>query len=211
MAEQQLNGAQVSAGFEQVDGKGMAQRVRGDRLGDASPAPRLFTGVLHGEGRDRLIGDVAGEQEILRVDGVPISPENVQQPRREHHVAILPPLALLHADDHPLAIDRRWRQADRFGDTQAGRVADGQDGAMLPAVDGVEEPGDLVLAEHDRKLLRFATGGNDLVDAPTPSERNLVEKADGGHRDQYRTGRESLLLAEMELIGPNISRPQDVG
>ena len=32
-------------------------------------------------------------------------------------------------------IDRRWRQADRFGDTQAGRVADGQDGAMLPAVD----------------------------------------------------------------------------
>ena len=49
MAEQQLNGAQVSAGFEQVDGKGMAQRVRGDRLGDASPAPRLFTGVLHGE------------------------------------------------------------------------------------------------------------------------------------------------------------------
>src|SRR5208283_2993497 len=52
----------------------------------------------------------------------------------------------LHADDHPLAVDRRWRQADRFGDTQAGRVADGQDGAMLPAVDGVEEPGDLVLA-----------------------------------------------------------------
>ena len=43
MAEQQLDGAQVSAGFEQVDGKGMAQRVRGDRLGDASPAPRLFT------------------------------------------------------------------------------------------------------------------------------------------------------------------------
>ena len=45
---------------------------------------------------------------------------------------------------------------------------------MLPAVDGVEEPGDLVLAEHDRKLLRLATGGDDLVDAPTPSERDLV-------------------------------------
>src|SRR5271166_6486446 len=154
--------------------QGVAQRVRGDRLGDAGPAPRLFTGVLHGESRDRLIGDVAGKQEILRVDGTPIRPENLQQPRREHHAAILPPLALLHADDHPLAVDRRWRQADRFGDTQAGRVADGQDGAMLPAIDGVEEPGDLVLAEHDRKLLRLATGGDDLVDAPTPSERDLV-------------------------------------
>ncbi len=68
MAKQQLDGAQVRAGFEQMDGKGMAQRVRGDRLGDAGPAPRLFAGVLHGEGRDRLIGDVAGKREILRVD-----------------------------------------------------------------------------------------------------------------------------------------------
>ena len=65
MAKQQLDGAQVRAGLEQVDGKGMAQRVRGDRLGDAGPAARLFAGVLHGEGRDRLIGDVAGKQEIF--------------------------------------------------------------------------------------------------------------------------------------------------
>jgi hypothetical protein len=38
MAKQQLDGAQVRAGFEQVDGKGVAQRVRGDRLGE--PARR---------------------------------------------------------------------------------------------------------------------------------------------------------------------------
>ena len=69
MAKQQLDGAQVRTRFEQVDGKGVAQRVRCDRLSDAGPAPRLFTGVLHGKGRDRLIGDVAGKQEILRVDG----------------------------------------------------------------------------------------------------------------------------------------------
>jgi hypothetical protein len=89
MSEQQLDGAQVRAGFEQVDGKGMAQRVRGDRLGDVCPTPRFLTGGLHGEGRDRLIRDVAGKQEILRanraeilrMDGTPISPENVQQPR----------------------------------------------------------------------------------------------------------------------------------
>src|ERR1700733_8916458 len=110
-----------------------------------------------------------------------------------------------------MAVDRCWRQADRFGDTQAGRVADGQDGAMLPAVDSVEEPGDLVLAEHGRKLLWRATGGDDLVDVPTPSERDLVEKAHGCHGDHYRTGRESLLLAEIKLIGPNISRAQHFG
>src|ERR1700733_7433765 len=211
MAKQQLDGAQVRSGFKQVDGKGVSQRVRGDRLGDAGPAPRLFTGVLHGKGRDRLIGDVAGKQEILRVDDAPIRSENLKELWREHHAAILPPLPLLHADDHPMAVDRRWLQADRFGDTQAGRVADCQDGAMLPAVDSVEEPGDLLLAEHGRKLLRLATGWDDLVDAPIPSERDLVEKADGGHRDQHRTGRESLLLAKIELIGPNISRAQDVG
>src|SRR6202789_2904388 len=87
-----------------------------------------------------------------------------------------------------MAVDRRWRQADRFGDTQAGRVADGQDGAMLPAVDGVEEPGDLVLAEHGRKLLRLATGGDDLVDAPNPPQGDLLEKADGGHPHKNLNG-----------------------
>ena len=35
MPKQQLDGPQIGAGLEQMDGKGVAQRVRGDRLGDA--------------------------------------------------------------------------------------------------------------------------------------------------------------------------------
>jgi hypothetical protein len=41
VAQQQLDGAQISAGLQHMDGKGMAQRVRCDRLGDAS-FPRAF-------------------------------------------------------------------------------------------------------------------------------------------------------------------------
>ena len=38
MPEQQLDGAHVSAGFEQVDGKGVTQGVGRDRLGDGGLA-----------------------------------------------------------------------------------------------------------------------------------------------------------------------------
>jgi site-specific DNA-cytosine methylase len=38
--------------------------------------------------------------------------------------------------------------------------------------------------------------------------RQAKDAAHGCHGDHYRTGRESLLLAEIELIGPNISRAQ---
>ena len=62
MSEQQLDGAQVGAGLEQMDGESMAQRVRCDRPVDAGPAPNDPAGILHGRWRDRLAGQIAWEQ-----------------------------------------------------------------------------------------------------------------------------------------------------
>ena len=141
MAKQQLDGAQIGAGLEQMDGKGVAQGVRRDRLGDVGLEPHGSAGVLHGGGGDRLTGQIAGEQPLLRPNGAVVVSEDVQQLGREHHVAVLPPLALLDADGHALAVDRGRRQADRLGNPQTRRVADGQDHAVLEALDSVEESG----------------------------------------------------------------------
>jgi len=46
--EQQLDGAQVSAGFEQMDGERMTQGVRRDGLADPGPVACLSAGMLHG-------------------------------------------------------------------------------------------------------------------------------------------------------------------
>ena len=211
MTEQQLDGAKVGAGFQQVDGKGMAQRVGRDRLGRRWTGAAPFCRRLHGERRDRMSGQIAGEQPFLGPGGAPVAAQDVEQHGREHHVAVLPPFALLDADDHPLAVDRRRRQADRLGDPQTRRIADGQDDAMLQHVDGIKEPADLVAAQHDRQLMRLAAGGDDLVDVPLPPERDLVEKAQRGDGDQDRTGRELPLLGEMDLVGPNVGGAQQLG
>ena len=63
MAQEQLNGAQVGARFEQVNRKGMAQRVRADGLGDAGPNARCAAGMLNGV-RGNWSAEIPGEQPL---------------------------------------------------------------------------------------------------------------------------------------------------
>ena len=49
MAEQQLDGAQIGAGFQQVNREGVAQRMRRDRLADAALRPDLPAGAIDGQ------------------------------------------------------------------------------------------------------------------------------------------------------------------
>ena len=148
MAEQQLDGAQIGAGFQQVNGEGVAQGVRRDRPGDARPLARLAAGGLHGEPRNRLAGPVAREQPGLRMRLFPVVPQDVQQPRREHDVTVLLAFAGLHPDDHAPAVDRAGLQRDRFGNAQSGRIADGQDGALLRCLHRIQKYGDLLRTQH---------------------------------------------------------------
>src|SRR5271165_280940 len=82
---------------------------------------------------------------------------------REHHVAILPPLALLHTDDHAPALDRGGFEVNCFGNPKAGRIADGQDHPMLLASHRVQELGHFLLAQHVGQFLWPPTGHNGQV------------------------------------------------
>ena len=72
VAEQQLDGAQIGAGLQQVDGEGMAQGVRRDRLADVALEPCRSAGDLDGAWRDRLAGQIAGKQPLLRPGRAPV-------------------------------------------------------------------------------------------------------------------------------------------
>ena len=69
MAEQQLDGAQVGAGFQQMDREGVAQRVRGDWLGKPGQPVRLAAGVADGVAGNWLSGQVSREQPLPGMNG----------------------------------------------------------------------------------------------------------------------------------------------
>ena len=48
MAEQQLNGADIGAGFEQMNGEGVPQAVRGNWLANREAEAGFLTGQFHG-------------------------------------------------------------------------------------------------------------------------------------------------------------------
>jgi len=66
VTEQQLDGAQVGAGFQQVCGEAVSQRVRMQRLVDSGALGGLTTGVP-----DDLVADGV-------IGGVPAAPGNSQ-------------------------------------------------------------------------------------------------------------------------------------
>jgi len=61
MTKQKLNGPQIGAGFEEMDGKCVSQRMRRDRFGEAGQTMRLLAGCFYRILRDRPILATARE------------------------------------------------------------------------------------------------------------------------------------------------------
>ena len=80
-------------------------------------------------------GTLPGEEPLGRAGRLPVLAEDREQPGREHHVAVLAPLGLADADDHPLAVDVVDAQGHDLGDAQPGGVGGHEDGAVLEAGD----------------------------------------------------------------------------
>lgn len=58
MAEQQLNGADVGAGFQEMDREGVPQRMGRNRLGNPGSPMGLPAGAVHRPGGDRSPGAI---------------------------------------------------------------------------------------------------------------------------------------------------------
>ena len=82
MAEQQLDGAQIGARLQQVNGERVAQGMWRHRLREAALDPHLPAGVVDGMAADWLIGPIAGKQPDAGMGSPPILPEQIEQPGR---------------------------------------------------------------------------------------------------------------------------------
>jgi hypothetical protein len=159
VTEQQLDGAEIGTGLQQVNGKGVTQGVRRHRFADAALQPYLPTGAIDGGWSDWLPGAVTGKQPLSGMGALPIVPEHGQQFGWQHDIAIFVALALVNPNDHALAIDRSGPEAHGFGDSQPGRITDGQKHSVLKIIHCTQEARDFVLAQNYGKLFRLTAGG----------------------------------------------------
>src|SRR6202453_2398353 len=181
MAEQDLNGAQVGAGFKKMCGEAMTQSVRMD-------APmlkaRTFSSDLAG-GSEDLGGDgitcgvpaAAGKQPLLRLspETSPVDAKFLQQRGAEHDIAVLAALALSDMDHHPLAVDVTDLQVSRFCAACAGGIHRHQQDAMKRRVRGLNQSRDFFLTENPRKMTHLLRVGC-LGDAPATLQHVDVEE-----------------------------------
>jgi integrase/recombinase XerD len=181
MAEQHLDGTQVGAGFEQMRGKAMAQRMGVDVLVRKTSAfGGLLTGVPENLGGDRMTRrapSAAGEQPIggLAFQPAPVDAQRLEQLRAEHDIAILAPLASPNMNDHPLAVDVADLEARHFCAPRARAIQRHQQNAMKGRLCRVDQSCDFFRAEYlgqVQNLLRIRRLGN----APTSLQHLNIEE-----------------------------------
>ena len=137
MPEQDLDGPHVRAGLQQVGGEAVAQGVHSDMLARAPRPPgRACRPICTVRGMIGRSGQRPGKSYWLG----PVRPSSTgggwPESGREHHVAVLLPLGLADADDHPPAVDVVDSEADDLREPQPGGIGGHEDGAVLEVWDG---------------------------------------------------------------------------
>src|SRR5579863_1031813 len=168
MTEQNLNGAQIRSGFEQVRCETVPQGVRMNLK--AQPGPfGCFSASLPDhfrvDGRLPGVPSVAGEQPDLRSSpkSAPEGSEFLQQLRTEHDISIFAALAALHVNDHPLTVDVADLQTSQLGTPQSGGVERHQEHAVERSGCRIDEQGHLFRTEDlgkSENLSRVGCFGN---------------------------------------------------
>src|SRR5215831_9557807 len=107
MSHQQLNGAQVRTGLEQMGGEAVPERVRTHPLLDTCACGGGLANVPHGLVRDRSLdgAHLAWEQIAAWLLPAPVVAQRLQQLGGERNIAIAQALTSLDVNDHALAVD----------------------------------------------------------------------------------------------------------
>ena len=125
-----------------------------------------------------IAGIMAGKQPRTRPGPPPIGTQDLQQPRRQHGVAILAAFALsMWITIRLLSMEPTFRRGD-LADAQARRIGRRQRDPVAQTRDGLKETRDLLTAQHHRQLLRFLAG-DDAIERIFAAERDAVEEAQG--------------------------------
>src|SRR5260370_34487648 len=148
--------------------------MRCDRFRNLANTVDLLALTLNCAFRDVLARHVAWKEPVLWLLHSPPSTQDLQEFRREHHIPIFLSFALLHAQDHALAVDRERCERDGLGDAQACGIAGCQNRAILPAAYAVKKLDDFLWAQDHAQSLRSFRRRNDSFKDPVLLKSHLV-------------------------------------
>ena len=202
VAEDLLHRQDIDAGFEQVGGEGVPERVHRGRLANVGAAAHPLEQPLHSPRAQRpLLGGI-GEQPALGAVAPPVVAQLGEQAERQRHQAILTALALVDMEQQPRAVDGADFQVEHFAQAQAAGIGGLQEHAVAPGPGRGEQQGDLVGAEHAGQLLGpFAV--QDVRHLVGAAQRGAVQEAQGAD-DLIELAPGDLFLEQVQLKGPDL-------
>jgi hypothetical protein len=106
---------------------------------------------------------------------------------------------MLDADQFAGTVDIGDFEEDCFGDAESRSIAGQQYGAVLDAVDVVEEALDLIGGQHNGELF-IQAGAREVMLLPRQLQGDQIKELDGGDEGVDGLRREVALLGEIELV-----------
>ena len=195
-------------------GKTMAQTMDAAAVGQARLFQSRVKQLLRAAVDHRSAGIAArGKQPRARTAARVITAQFLQQPRAEDRVAVLRPLALLDAQQHPAALDVGDLQMAGFVEAQARAIHRQQKRAHPPVMAGGKEPRQLLAAVNPRPApLRARSWQVFVQPLDAPSQHPGIEEPQPAHRDIDRAERAPLPVENQQIVanlrpGDGIRRP----
>src|ERR1700675_837854 len=189
VTQKRLDFTNIGTVLEQVGREAVAQRMQRHALLDPGRIGRLMEQAVELSGRHRLAAIGARKQPafLQRRSGIvtrwaylPPLAQQIERLGRQHDIAVLAALGLLDPNDLLRAVDMLDLQPDHFAGAQAAAIAETEQHANLEAgCDGQQAPR-LVLAHHQRNLLRL-TDVIDLGSKIQSPQRHAKQELQPGH------------------------------
>jgi hypothetical protein len=138
----------------------------------------------------------------------PIATQHAEQPRRQHHVAVLAALTLLHPEQHPGAVDVSDLQSDHLRYAEPGGISRRQRHTVLQIRHACQKSRDLVRAQHHWQMPQLSRIGDAFDHRRTP-ERDAVKEAQGADRLVESIPGDAS-RDEVHLVGANLRQAQPI-
>src|SRR5450432_3722530 len=172
-----------------MGGKGVSKRMERYALADSGRIGRLMEQAVELACCHRLTGPLAWKQPALLHGScgietpparLPPLPQQVERVGRQHDIAVLAALGLLDPNDLLCAVDVLDLQPDHLAGPQSAAVAEAEQHAHLEAARDCKQAPGLVLAHHQRNLLRLTEMKNLGCQIQAP-QRHTKQEPQSGH------------------------------